>query len=77
MLRNYTAYFVVECHSIDAGTYIDAGFYPAATFAEAMAHIEEFYGDELCEVKHLELLDTSLIHMNPELAKQVIAENFS
>ena len=76
MLRNYTAYFVVECHSVDTNTYEDAGFYPAATFAEAMAHIEEFYGDELVVVKHLELMDTSLVHMNPELAKQVIAENF-
>ena len=48
MLRNYTAYFVVECHSIDCGTYVDAGFYPAATFAEAMAHIEEILNqDEL------------------------------
>jgi hypothetical protein len=76
MLRNYTAYFVVECQGIDTDTYTDAGFYPAATFAEAMAHIEEFYGDELCKVQHLELMDTSLVHMNPELAKQVIAENF-
>ena len=77
MLRNYTTYFVVECHGIDTGTYTDAGFYPAKNFSEAMAYIEEFYGDELCEVQHLELLDTMLIHMNPELAKQVITENFS
>ena len=76
MLRNYTAYFVVECNGIDCGTYTDAGFYPAATLAEAMTHIEEFYGDELCVVQHLELLDTMMIHMNPEVAKQVIAENF-
>lgn len=70
------AYFVVECDGIDTGIYEDAGFYPAATFAEAMTHIEEFYGDELVVVKHLELMDISLVHMNPELAKQVIAENF-
>ena len=76
MLRNYTAYFVVECYSSDTGTHEDAGFYPAATFAEAMAHIEEFYGDELVVVKHLELMDTSLIPMNPEFAKQVVAEIF-
>lgn len=77
MLRNYTAYFVVEAYTDDCNTYEEAGFYPAATFAEAMTYIEEFYGDELVVVKHLELLDTSLVHMNPELAKQVIAENFS
>ena len=76
MLRNYTAYFVVKCQGIDTDACIDAGFYPAATFAEAMDYIEEFYGDELREVQHLELMDTSLVHMNPELAKQVIAENF-
>ena len=76
MLRDYTAYFVVECNGIDTGTYEDAGFYPAATFAEAMTYIEKFYGDELVVVKHLELMDTSLVHMNPELAKQVIAENY-
>lgn len=76
MLRNYTVYFVVECHGIDTDTYTDSGFYPAKNLTEAMAYIEEFYGDELCEVQHLELLDTALVHMNPELAKQVIAENF-
>ena len=76
MLRNYTAYFIVECNGFDTGNYTDAGFYPAASFAEAMGHIEEFYGDELIVVKHLELMDTSLVHMSPELAKQVIDENF-
>ena len=76
MLRNYTAYFVVECNGFDTGNYTDAGFYPAASFAEAMAHIEEFYGDELIVVKYLELMDTSLVHMSPELAKQVVDENF-
>lgn len=77
MLRNYTAYFVVGFYDTDGNVCEDAGFYPAKNFSEAMTYIEEFYGDELCEVQHLELLDTALIHMNPELAKQVIAENFS
>ena len=76
MLRNYIAYFVVGFYDTNGNVVEDAGFYPAATFAEAMTHIEEFYGDELVVVKHLELMDTSLVHMNPELAKQVIAENF-
>lgn len=77
MLRNYTAYFVIEAYNADCSTYEEAGFYPAATFTEAMTYIEEFYGDELVVVKHLELLDTALVHMNPELAMQVIVENFS
>lgn len=76
MLRNYIAYFVVSCYDTDSNLYEDAGFYPTASFSEAMAHIEEFYGDELCEVQHLELLDTAMVHMNTELAKQVLAENF-
>ena len=77
MLRQYTAYFVVECDGCDTGNYEDAGFYPAATFAEAMTHIEEFYGDELVVIKHLELLDTSLVTMKPEVAAEVVANIFS
>jgi hypothetical protein len=76
MLRNYSAYFVVSCYDANGNVFEEAGFYPAATFTEAMTYIEEFYGDELCEVQHLELLDTALVHMNPELAKQVIADTF-
>ena len=77
MLRNYTAYFVVECQGIGPDTYTDAGFYPAATFSEAMDYIEEFYGDELVLVKHLELLDTSMVYMKPEVAAEIVANIFS
>ena len=75
MLRNYTAYFVVEC-VYDSELREEAGFYPAATFAEAMAYIEEYFGDELCTVKHLELLDISLVSMHPEVAKEILAYNY-
>lgn len=77
MLRNYTAYFVVECQGIGTDAYTDAGFYPAATFSEAMDYIEEFYGDELVLVKHLELLDTSMVYMKPEVAAEIVANIFS
>lgn len=77
MLRNYTAYFVVECQGISTDAYTDAGFYPAATFSEAMDYIEEFYGDELVLVKHLELLDTSMVYMKPEVAAEIVANIFS
>ena len=77
MLRNYTAYFVVECQGIDTDAHTDAGFYPAATFSEAMDYIEEFYGDELVLVKHLELLDTSMVYMKPEVAAEIVANIFS
>ena len=77
MLRNYTAYFVVECQGIGTDAYTDAGFYPVATFSEAMDYIEEFYGDELVLVKHLELLDTSMVYMKPEVAAEIVANIFS
>lgn len=76
MLRNYMAYYVVECSSGDCSTYEDAGFYPAATFSEAMDYIEEFYGDDLVVVKHLELLDTSMVSMKPEIAAEIVANIF-
>ena len=75
MLRNYTAYFVVEC-VYDSKLREEAGFYPAATFAEAMAYIEEYFGDELCTVKHLELLDCSVMLMRPETAKEIVDYNY-
>lgn len=75
MLRDYIAYYVVGLNDINGNHSEEAGFYPAATLTEAMSYIEEFYCDELSEVKHLELLDTSMVHMNPELAKQVVNEN--
>ena len=75
MLRDYMAYYVVETYD-DGKPYEYAGFYPASSFHEAVDYLEEFYGDELVVVKHLELMDISLVHINPELAKQVIAENY-
>lgn len=77
MLRKYMAYFVVEYNGYDNDSYTDAGFYPADTFSEAMGYIEEFYGSELVVVKHLELLDTSLVFMKPEVAAEVVANIFN
>ena len=75
MLRNYCAYFVVET-AFDGKVKEEAGFYPAGTFGEAMDYIEEYFGDELCVVKHLELLDSSLLHMRPEVAKEIVVYNY-
>lgn len=77
MLRQYTAYFVVECNGYDTDTYTDAGFYPAGSFSEAVDYLEEFYGSELVVIKHLELLDTSLVPMKPEVAEEIVANLFS
>lgn len=75
MLREYCAYFVVET-AFDGETKEEAGFYPASTFGEAMDYIEEFFGDELCVVKHLELLDSPLLYMRPEVAKEIVVYNY-
>ena len=77
MLRKHMAYFVVECNGYDNDGYTDAGFYPADTFGEAMDYIEEFYGSELVVVKHLELLDISMVYMKPEVAAEIVANIFS
>ena len=76
MLREYTAYFVVETY-VDNEIREEAGFYPATTFAEAMDYIEEFYAEDLCAVKHLELLDTSMVYMKPEVAAEIVTNIFS
>lgn len=71
MLRNYTAYFVVELFDgVDSRT--EAGFYPVTTFGEAMNAIEKFYGDELCVVSRLELMDTAMITMDKEVAEEIL-----
>ena len=75
MLREYCAYFIVEI-CFDNETKEEAGFYPANTFGEAMDYIEEYFGDELCAVKHLELLDSSLLYMRPEVAKEIVVYNY-
>lgn len=75
MLRKYTAYFVVEV-CCDGQTYEDAGFYPAKNLSEATEHLEEFYGDELAVIKHLELLDVSMVYMKPEVAAEIVANVF-
>lgn len=76
MLRNHMAYYVVEC-CVDGATHEDAGFYLAKNFGEAVDYLEEFYGDELAVIKHLELLDTSMVYMKPEVVAEIVANIFS
>lgn len=77
MLRKYMAYYVVEYNGVYTGTCKDAGFYPAENFSEAVTYLEEFYGDDLVVIEHLELLDTSMVHMKPEVAAEIVANIFS
>ena len=75
MLRNYIAYFELELWDGEESR-VDAGFCSANTFGEAMDYIEEYYGDELCVVQHLELLDCSMMTMSSELATRVVDEMY-
>ena len=75
MLSEYTAYFVVVYYN-ENGRNEEAGFYPANSLSEAAKYLEEFYGSDLCCITHLELLDTSLIYMKPEVAKQIVDEYY-
>lgn len=72
-MRKYQAYFVVEVWDGHESRE-DAGFVPADAFHEAMNYIEEYYGDELSIVKHLELLDVGLLVMTPGKAREVLDE---
>ena len=72
-MRKYQAYFIVEIWDGNESRK-DAGFVPADTFHEAMDYIEEYYGNELSVVKHLELLDIGLLVMPPEKAREILDE---
>jgi hypothetical protein len=71
MLRNYTAYFVVEVYDGEESRK-DAGFVSANSLSEAMGYIEEYYGDELGVVHHLELFDTSMLIMSVDTAEHLL-----
>ena len=73
MLRNYTAYFVVEVYDGEKSRK-DAGFVSANSFGEAMDYIEEYYGEELVMVHHLEILDISMLTMTVEAAEHLLEE---
>lgn len=75
MLRENCAYFIVETY-FDNETREEAGFYPADTFGEAMTYIEKYFGKELYVVKHLELLDSSMMIMRPEVANEIVTYNY-
>jgi hypothetical protein len=70
-MKNYIAYFVVEVYD-DEECRKDAGFIPANTFGEPMDYLEEYYGNELSVVHHIELLDISMLTMTPEVAEEFL-----
>ena len=70
-MKKYQVYFVVETWD-DHESREDAGFVPADSLHEAMSYIEDYYGNELSVVKHLELLDGGMLVMTPDKAKEVL-----
>lgn len=74
MLKNCTAYFEVELY-VDSDTITEYGFHPANTLSEAVAYLEEYYGDNLVAIARLELLKCSLIVMKKEMAEQILDYN--
>lgn len=75
MLKGYMAYYTVECND-EGEVYTEAGFVPVTGFVEAMTMLEEYYGRCLSVIKHLELLDASILTMSPETAEKLLADVF-
>lgn len=75
MLRDYTAYFKVIYH-IDGESREEAGFYPSNSLTEAMGFLEEFYGEDLEAITHLEIVDSSMITMPVECAEKALNHVF-
>ena len=73
MLRKYNAVFEVEVW-YDSEPHSECGFYPADTFGEAMDYIEEYFGDELVAVKHLELIQVGMVTMDRETMQNLLAK---
>ena len=71
----YTVYFEVENY-FDGDTRVECGFITCDTLAEAVERLEDYFGNELLAIARLELLDTSLICMTKEVAKEVLNYNF-
>lgn len=75
MLRDYVAYFKVM-YCIDGESREEAGFYPSNSFAEAASFLEEFYGEDLEAITHLEIVDSAMITMPVECAQKALEHVF-
>ena len=71
-MKNYLAYFIVELDR-DDDSKKEAGFHPANSFHEAVDCLEEYYGDDLIAIHHLELLSCSMMTMKPDEAANIVA----
>ena len=74
-MKEYTAYFKATCWNEDEGKEESVyGFIPADNFTDAAHQLEEYFEKELISIS-IEILDTSLVFMSEEMAKEVIDFN--
>ena len=73
-MKKYNIFFRVKLYE-DGEEREYYGFYPTNNYAEAANYIEEFFGNELVEMR-LELLGTSLITMDEDTARSILHQNF-
>ena len=74
-MKEYTAYFKVKAYnSCDNVEEEYCGFIPADSFVDAAEELEKYFRKELVSMT-VELLDTNLMIMTEEMAKQVMDMN--
>lgn len=75
-MKEYTAYFKATCWNEDGEKEESVyGFISADNFTDAAHQLEDYFKKELISVS-IEILDTSLVLMSEEMAKEVIDFNF-
>ena len=71
----YTVYFQVETY-YEGKSKVECGFINVDTLTEAARRLEDYFKSELAAITRLEILDTSLVLMTPDMAAQVLEYNF-
>lgn len=71
----YCVYFKVEVY-YEGKPKIECGFINADTLTDATKRLEDYFRNELAAITRLELLDTSVILMTPDMAAKILEYNF-
>ena len=71
----YCVYFQVETY-YEGESKVECGFINADTLTEATKRLEDYFKSELAAITRLELLDTSLMLMTPDMAAKLLEYNF-
>ena len=62
----YTCLYHITCGD-GVDIYEDRGLLYARTFTDAVSQIEEFYGEDLIAIKHIQLFDTPIARFDEDL----------